>query len=766
MSSGAEDNPVLNSFQNDELFSKFFEDKFDASRFANSIIQVHETSVSLEKLADGIARVESELHSQVVSHHDDLLLQATGIQKLEDVLKMVSTRVKSLHQSFQRIQDKVTTPYKLIQTRAAQLIRLQSACEILRRTLRYLYLAKRLKTQLQGGNREVAKAAATLTELNDLMEYVDLSGVDVVDKERKWIEEVQQQIESSAVEMLNLSMASHNQIQLGTALQVFRNLGRLRKTVDGIISDYIKKLEQGLDDVLSDTKSNKSDAKAGRAARWGRMETFMNTIVTIAVSTRNLERVLAKKKDPTTQARFLHDVVEPGKSLVGLMWETFTAKMQERFTSLKSSAYTVYESFVLEYPRMLRLIKDTGGRIEQQFSSSTIASNMDMGNSTESDIELKLLLESLKPFESTFIDSSLERMYDPVRIVFPSGGKTPPSSDEVASICKTFVDELNVASVDVSFSFAVGQNIAKTIQLYTNKSELMVSTNKDATQVTGKCSQSLLRNIALANRLDQLCKVVASIISSQQAAALQEDAIELIEQARHNGIKLLATIVDPICEAILVEMEKLIVALHSEDYITENSARSDFASLIQDLVAHVQSEIFKRLTCHEVVVPRVKKLVQQLLRKFAQHVSLIKSLSEAGKRRLSEDMAEFELALSPFQVRVSDLGTNYLEFRALRRLLFLNIEQITNSLESLSTSMVAHHLFSHGPSEMVLPHMLNRRSPEEYCQWMDNHSEAEILSVIRSALDAYASVVKDRGDKTFHPVFPTLSKLCQPKENA
>lgn len=114
----------------------------------------------------------------------------------------------------------------------------------------------------------------------------------------------------------------------------------------------------------------------------------------------------------------------------------------------------------------------------------------------------------------------------------------------------------------------------------------------------------------------------------------------MIEQARHNGIKLLATIVDPICEAILVEMEKLIVALHSEDYITENSARSDFASLIQDLVAHVQSEIFKRLTCHEVVVPRVKKLVQQLLRKFAQHVSLIKSLSEAGKRRLSEDMAE------------------------------------------------------------------------------------------------------------------------------
>lgn len=34
---------------------------------------------------------------------------------------------------------------------------LQEACEILRRTLRFLYYARRLKEQLRGGTREIPK---------------------------------------------------------------------------------------------------------------------------------------------------------------------------------------------------------------------------------------------------------------------------------------------------------------------------------------------------------------------------------------------------------------------------------------------------------------------------------------------------------------------------------------------------------------------------------------------------------------------------------
>ena len=92
---------TLTQFPSPNLFSShplFSIDVHAPTFFCNS---------SLEKLSSGIARLETELHAQVVTRHDDLLLQATGIQKLEDVLKMVSVRVAALSKSFARIHSKV-----------------------------------------------------------------------------------------------------------------------------------------------------------------------------------------------------------------------------------------------------------------------------------------------------------------------------------------------------------------------------------------------------------------------------------------------------------------------------------------------------------------------------------------------------------------------------------------------------------------------------------------------------------------------------------
>ena len=42
---------------------------------------------------------------------------------------------------------------------------IQETCDILRRVIRVIYLTKRLQTQLQGGAREITKAAQSLSEL-------------------------------------------------------------------------------------------------------------------------------------------------------------------------------------------------------------------------------------------------------------------------------------------------------------------------------------------------------------------------------------------------------------------------------------------------------------------------------------------------------------------------------------------------------------------------------------------------------------------------
>ena len=43
----------------------------------------------------------------------------------------------------------------------------QVACDLLRRIIRILYLSKRLQGQLQGGSREITKAAQSLNELGE-----------------------------------------------------------------------------------------------------------------------------------------------------------------------------------------------------------------------------------------------------------------------------------------------------------------------------------------------------------------------------------------------------------------------------------------------------------------------------------------------------------------------------------------------------------------------------------------------------------------------
>ncbi|GAA6067020.1 conserved oligomeric Golgi complex subunit 5, partial [Tachysurus ichikawai] len=86
----------------------------------------------------------------------------------------------------------------------------------------------------------------------------------------------------------------------------------------------------------------------------------------------------------------------------------------------------------------------------------------------------KALKASLQSYEAAYLSKSLSRLFDPINLVFPQGGHSPPSTDEMDSIIKTFGSELNVALVDPGLTIAVAKNIYKTVQLFCVKSEHLV----------------------------------------------------------------------------------------------------------------------------------------------------------------------------------------------------------------------------------------------------------------------------------------------------
>ncbi|PKU40668.1 hypothetical protein llap_9035 [Limosa lapponica baueri] len=156
-----------------ECYADFFREDFDVKAYTSQSIHQAVIAEQLAKLAQGISQLDKELHLQVVARHEDLLAQATGIESLEVrvmLLKKLSLCVREGEacrgSDPEKIRVKIVDPYNKIVSRTAQLAKLQAACDLLRRIIRILYLSKRLQGQLQGGSREITKAAQSLNELD------------------------------------------------------------------------------------------------------------------------------------------------------------------------------------------------------------------------------------------------------------------------------------------------------------------------------------------------------------------------------------------------------------------------------------------------------------------------------------------------------------------------------------------------------------------------------------------------------------------------
>ena len=63
---------------------------------------------------------------------------------------------------------------------------------------------------------------------------------------------------------------------------------------------------------------------------------------------------------------------------------------------------------------------------------------------------------------------------------------------------------------------------------------------------------------------------------------------------------------------------------------------------------------------------RLQSVCEGVLETYVCHVCLLRPLEEAGKMKVTTDMAQIELALAPFCQRLSGLGLPYRKLRALR----------------------------------------------------------------------------------------------------
>ncbi|CAM9966320.1 unnamed protein product, partial [Phaeothamnion confervicola] len=110
----------------------------------------------------------------------------------------------------------------------------------------------------------------------------------------------------------------------------------------------------------------------------------------------------------------------------------------------------------------------------------------------------------------------------------------------------------------------------------------------------------------------------------------------------------------------------------------------------------------------------LQTLAARVLLTYVSHAALLRPLAEAGKLRITRDMAAIEVALSQVKSPPA-LGTAYDELRAFRQLRSLLTEPC---MVGLRPSSVWHYLFSQAPHELSSPHVAACKSELEYVEWL------------------------------------------------
>ncbi|TPX38056.1 hypothetical protein SmJEL517_g00290 [Synchytrium microbalum] len=793
-------------------YQPFSTSDFDPGDFANRVLKAPagsayhglDVSESLSKLSFSIDFLEKHLRDEISEHYEDLLRKVTNLHELGDVVTKVKEGVASLSSSLDKIKTRIKDPYDQIRDKTMQLERIQAAAEMLRKIIRFLYVAKRLNAQLPSENQptggiEFAKAALSLNELDVILGESDLSGIVVVKTEMEFISKARKRVIDDADSLLQTGLTSQDLTVVSESVQVFHNLGhlqdRIRKTVDGLLEGCATAIRSSLDvgtlnrEVMKDSSpspvagggvrrvnevpTTQQSAALWSSKLWERMEKLMDALYAHVVKVYLLERVLSRKRDPATQILFLDEVMKNMEgNLVNHFWNQFSLLLdKEMRLAMKGSTY-LQQSLQLGYPRLLRLFQDFFTRINVTNGLESSTPTLDSTHA----------IKTLASFETAYMSRSMARMLEPINLAFPDrssmgpGPRQPPVRDDVDKLVRIISSELEVAKFDKSLLVSVARNVSKAINTYTVRCENLAVADMSAYQIAGSGPPppAQLLNLEIMSCLYHLHETAWKVFDEYDEVAHQ--AVEESLDAIH---KLILAMVEPLLVTTTRDIEAVMIKMHKEDFGKPGSkpgassskaldpSASQYVYELTSRLRWLQREIYNRLQCGDETKEWVRIVILRALEYFIRQASLIRPLSEVGKLKLTKDMAQIELDLDQFLMRfgmrLEGEGADvYRSLRTFRSLIFLELQQVIPSSPAdspLPTHIIVHHLFVRGFPTLPLPMVAFNWSESQYSDWIDAHSDSDICTLLSRCLDAYAEEVKRKGEKEYCVEYPIVRAL-------
>ncbi|KAK2377715.1 conserved oligomeric Golgi complex subunit [Trifolium repens] len=778
---------ALDSLASDPIFSAFLSPSFSSTTFSAAALSSGSPASTAEKLHHAIGLLENQLRSEVLSRHDELLSQLSSLHHADHALSTLRSALSSLQSSLRRLRSELSDPHRSIASKTAQLSNLHRTTELLQHSVRALRLSKKLRDLMaaEPEKLDLAKAAQLHSEIISLCNEYDLTGIDVVDEELRWVRESGDRLRNEAMKVLESGMEGLNQAEVGTGLQVFYNLGELKVTVEQVINKYkgmgAKSVSVALDMKAITGSSGSGYGPGGirgtgtpqigggakaREALWQRLGNCMDQLHSITVAVWHLQRVLSKKRDPFTHVLLLDEVIQEGDPmLTDRVWEAIAKAFASQMKSAFTASSFVKEIFTMGYPKLYSMLENLLEKISRDTDVKGVLPAINSAGKEQ-------IVSAIEIFQSAFLGHCLSRLSDLVNNVFPMSSRgSVPSREQISRIISRIQEEIEAVQVDARLTLLVLREIGKVLLLFAERAEYQISTGPESRQVSGPATPAQLKNFTLCQHLQDVHSRISSMINGMPSIAA-----EVLSASLGAIYGVACDSVTALFQSMLDRLESCILQIHDHNFgmlgmdaAMDNNA-SPYMEELQKCILHFRSEFLSRLLpSRKTATPGIENICTRLVQSmasrvlvfFIRHASLVRPLSESGKLRMARDMAELELAVGQNLFPVEQLGAPYRALRAFRPLIFLETSQLASSplLQDLPPNVILHHLYTRGPEELQSPLQRNKLTPMQYSLWLDSQGEDQIWKGIKATLDDYAANVRSRRDKEFSPVYPLMIQL-------
>ncbi|KAJ5066975.1 conserved oligomeric golgi complex component 5 [Anaeramoeba ignava] len=374
--------------ESDPLIEKFTNEIVDLEKFISSILEKNNIEITIDKLNQQIEILENHLRINITENRKELLNKLRKINGYQNQTRSINEDASNLEKLLLKLYEQFMENYEEIEKQYIFVNNVQKASEYLRHTLRFSYLISRLQKQEKSQIKDWSYMANILNEIDALLSENDLNNIDFVEEKKSFITQVKQNILKKAEELLLNGMETHNQSNIGIAIQIYFNMQNLVPKITSTFSNAMKLTTSCIQSCLNPRSINieRDGISTSKAIIRSNMENLLSTVGKYFTQIFYLQHVLSKQKDIQSNSTIISLIEDKNIQFLSQnFWQKTCEIIDQSIRNAMNSSF--FRSVLIDdYYLIIQLVNSTLEKIDR-LSSLNIDANF-LNDSQEKKVQV------------------------------------------------------------------------------------------------------------------------------------------------------------------------------------------------------------------------------------------------------------------------------------------------------------------------------------------------------------------------------------------